>query len=79
MSGKLPPKEQAVALYDRGTGRLRKGEFDAAIADLDALHLPVLQAEELRMWLMSLAVDGGRVVVTGDMKPQESLKIEVRP
>jgi hypothetical protein len=38
-----------------------------------------MQAEELRMWLMSLAVDGGRVVVTGDMKPQESLKIEVRP
>ena len=39
----------------------------------------LMQAEELRMWLMSLAVDGGRVVVTGDMKPQESLKIEVRP
>ena len=39
----------------------------------------LMQAEELRMWLMSLAVDGGRVVVTGDMRPQESLKIEVRP
>lgn len=40
---------------------------------------PLIQAEELRMWLMSLAVDGGRIALAGDMRPQESLKIEIRP
>ncbi len=40
---------------------------------------PLMQAEELRMWLMSLAVDGARVSLAGDAKPKEPLKIEVRP
>lgn len=39
---------------------------------------PVLQAEELRMWLMALAVDGARVNLINDVRPQEPLKIEIR-
>jgi hypothetical protein len=38
---------------------------------------PLLQAEELRMWLMALAIDGARVSLTNDIRPQEALKIEV--
>ena len=38
---------------------------------------PVLQAEELRLWLMALAVDGARVSLVNDIKPQESMTIEV--
>lgn len=38
---------------------------------------PQIQAEELRMWLMALAVDGGRISLAGDAKPQEPLRIEV--
>lgn len=37
----------------------------------------LLQAEELRMWLMALAIDGVRVSLIIDIKPQEPLKIEV--
>jgi hypothetical protein len=37
----------------------------------------LLQAEELRMWLMALAIDGSRVTLRGDAKPGESLIIEV--
>ena len=37
----------------------------------------LLQAEELRMWLMALAIDGARVSLINDIKPQEPLKIEV--
>ena len=37
----------------------------------------LLQAEELRMWLMALAIDGVRVSLINDVKPQEPLKIEV--
>ena len=37
----------------------------------------LLQAEELRMWLMALAIDGARVSLINDVKPKEPLKIEV--
>jgi hypothetical protein len=65
-----PGVQQAVALYlSRPGARL-------------VLHHgygqePVLQAEELRLWLMALAVDGARVSLVNDIKPQESMKIEV--
>jgi hypothetical protein len=38
---------------------------------------PLLQAEELRMWLMALAIDGSRVSLINDVRPNEPLKIEV--
>ena len=38
---------------------------------------PLLQAEELRMWLMALAVDGARVSLANDVRPKEPMKIEV--
>lgn len=38
---------------------------------------PLLQAEELRAWLMALAVDGARVSLVNDVKPNEPLKLEV--
>lgn len=38
---------------------------------------PLLQAEELRVWLMALAVDGARISLVNDVKPHESLDIEV--
>lgn len=38
---------------------------------------PLLQAEELRAWLMALAVDGARVSLVNDVKPNEPLQIEV--
>jgi len=36
-----------------------------------------LQAGELRMWLMALAVDGARIDLAGDLKQNEPLRIEV--
>jgi hypothetical protein len=38
---------------------------------------PLLQAEELRAWLMTLAVDESRISLLNDVKPGESLRIEV--
>lgn len=38
---------------------------------------PLLQAEELRAWLMALAIDGARISLVNDVKPNESLNIEV--
>jgi hypothetical protein len=38
---------------------------------------PLLQAEELRMWLMALAIDGARISLINDVRPHEPLKIEV--
>ena len=38
---------------------------------------PLLQAEELRAWLMALAIDGARVSLINDVRPNEPLKIEV--
>lgn len=38
---------------------------------------PLLQAEELRAWLMALAVDGARISLINDVKLNEPLKIEV--
>jgi len=38
---------------------------------------PLAQAEELRAWLMALAVDGARVSLVSDVHPNEPLKIEV--
>jgi hypothetical protein len=38
---------------------------------------PLLQAEELRAWLMALAVDGARISLVNDVKSHQSLDIEV--
>ena len=38
---------------------------------------PLLQAEELRMWLMALAVDGARVSMINDVRANEALKLEI--
>jgi hypothetical protein len=38
---------------------------------------PLLQAEELRAWLMTLAVDAARISLLNDVKQGESLKLEV--
>ena len=38
---------------------------------------PLLQAEELRMWLMALAIDGSRISLINSVRLQEPLKIEV--
>ena len=38
---------------------------------------PLLQAEELRAWLMALAIDGARVSLINDVRANEPLKIEV--
>ena len=40
-------------------------------------HDPLLQAEELRAWLMALAIDGARISLINDVRPNEPLKIEV--
>jgi hypothetical protein len=38
---------------------------------------PLLQAEELCSWLMALAVEGTRVSLATDQRPQDPMKIEV--
>lgn len=38
---------------------------------------PLLQAEELRAWLMALAIDGARVSLANDLQSHQSLNIEV--
>ena len=38
---------------------------------------PLTQAEELRAWLMALAIDGARISLINDVKPNEPLKIEI--
>ncbi len=38
---------------------------------------PLLQAEELRAWLMALAIDGARISLINDARPNEPLQIEV--
>ncbi len=38
---------------------------------------PLLQAEELRAWLMALAIDGARISLVNDVKAHQSLNIEV--
>ena len=38
---------------------------------------PLLQAEELRAWLMALAIDGARISLVNDVKAHESLNIEI--
>jgi len=40
---------------------------------------PLLYAEELRAWLMALAVDGARISLVSDTKVNEALRIEVTP
>ena len=37
----------------------------------------LLAAEELRSWLVALAVEPGRISLRGDLKPAEPLRIEV--
>jgi hypothetical protein len=36
-----------------------------------------VQAEELRAWLMALALDASRIRLAGDRKPREALVVEV--
>ncbi len=38
---------------------------------------PLAQAEEFRAWLLALAIDGARVDLRNDIKPNEPLKMEV--
>ncbi|MEK7230505.1 MAG: hypothetical protein AAB115_00640 [Pseudomonadota bacterium] len=38
---------------------------------------PLAQAEELRAWLMALAIDGARISLVNDAKVHQSLNIEV--
>ena len=38
---------------------------------------PLLQAEELRTWLMALAIDGARISLVNDVKSHETFNIEV--
>lgn len=40
---------------------------------------PLLYAEELRAWLIALAVSPDRIRLSGDLKPGEPLNIEVKP
>lgn len=37
-----------------------------------------LQAEELRAWLLALALDNARIALAADLKPRDNLVIEVR-
>lgn len=37
----------------------------------------LLAAEELRSWLIALAVDAGRISLRGGLKPSEPLRLEV--
>ena len=36
-----------------------------------------LQAEELRAWLMVLAIDGEQIALQGDLNPRDTLSLEV--
>jgi hypothetical protein len=38
---------------------------------------PLTQAEELRAWLMALAIDGARIRLANDLQPNDPLRIEV--
>lgn len=38
-----------------------------------------LQAEELRAWLMALALDGSRIALAADLRPRENLVLELKP
>jgi len=38
---------------------------------------PLLQAEELRAWLMALAIDGARISLVNNVKLREPLNIEI--
>jgi hypothetical protein len=40
---------------------------------------PLAQADELRAWLVALAIDAGRVSLRGDLNAGEPLKIETAP
>lgn len=40
---------------------------------------PLLYAEELRAWLIALAISPDRIRLSGDLKPGEPLIIEVKP
>jgi hypothetical protein len=37
-----------------------------------------LQAEELRAWLMALAIESRRITLVADLKPRDNLALEVR-
>lgn len=38
---------------------------------------PLLQAEELRAWLMALAVEGARIRLISDLNPSEPITLEI--
>ena len=40
---------------------------------------PLMQAEELKNWLMALAVDGARIRLLNHTKPSEPMKIGILP
>lgn len=69
---KTPALRQAMAAYlaqDGGRIVIHYGPGQEAHLD----------AEELRSWLIALAVEGGQVSLNGDLSGRESLKIEVMP
>ncbi len=72
----------ARAVLDQPAVRQALGQYLAQPAARLVIHHgygqdPLLQAEELRMWLMALAIDGARVSLINDVKLHEPLKIEV--
>jgi hypothetical protein len=65
-----PAVQQAVAAYQtRGTTRI--------VITHGAGHEALLQAEELRAWLVALAIDGARVQLRADPAAAAVLRIEV--
>jgi len=38
---------------------------------------PLIQAEELRGWLIALAVEADRIALRGDLRPGDPLQVEV--
>lgn len=67
---KLPEVRQAVDAYLTQPGT-------RLIIHHTAGQEPQLQAEELRAWLVALAISGERVVLKNDLTPGDPLKIEV--
>jgi hypothetical protein len=65
-----PAVRQAVALY------LARPGMQIVIYH-DYGQTPLMQAEELKNWLMALAVDGARIRLLNDTKPSEPMKIGI--
>jgi hypothetical protein len=67
-----PAVRQAVALY------LARPASQVVIHH-DVGQSSLMQAEELKNWLMALAIDGARIRLLNDMKPSEPMKIGILP